>query len=160
MSRPPESEPGLLQPADLRRAADLYLEIAYPSMAIPDAVRRRLAWSEAEDVAVLLTNPPFERANKPGGEPVFALRLGNLRYPHMKLQIQPWATPNGYMLSVNTHDQIIGLDPKAPDADAFRSLQAENSRLKEAIESAWDAAGLPTFPRYLRDYLDSHPTGV
>ena len=36
---------------------------------------------------------------------------------------------------------------------AFRALQAENQRLKEAIEQAWDEAGLPTFLRYLRDYI-------
>ena len=33
------------------------------------------------------------------------------------------------------------------------ALQAENQKLKVAIELAWDEAGLPTFPRYLRDYL-------
>ena len=37
----------------------------------------------------------------------------------------------------------------------FRDLQAENQRLKEAIEEAWDDAGLPTFLRYLRDYIKS-----
>ena len=34
------------------------------------------------------------------------------------------------------------------------TLQAENQRLKEAIEQAWDQAGLPTFLRYLRDYIE------
>ena len=33
--------------------------------------------------------------------------------------------------------------------------QAENLRLKETIEQAWDDAGLPTFLRYLRDYIES-----
>ena len=104
--------------------------------------------------ATLVARPPFERASKPGSPPIHALRLGNARYPHMKLQIQPWPTPVGYMLSVNTHDQVLGLDPTAADAEAFRALQAENARIKEAIELAWDEAGLPTFLRYLRDYLE------
>jgi len=59
------------------------------------------------------------------------------------------------MLSVNTHDQVSGLDLQAGDGQAFRELQVENQRLKEAIEQAWDAAGLPTFLRYLRDYIKS-----
>ena len=81
---------------------------------------------------------------------------GQLHYPHMKLQVQPWPNPAGFLLSVNTHDQVLGLEPEAADLPAFRALQAENQRLKEAIEQAWDEAGLPTFLRYLREYIDSH----
>ncbi len=76
----------------------------------------------------------------------------------MKLQIQPWPNNAGFMLSVNSHDQVSGLDSGAVDAQAFRELQAENQRLKEAIEEAWDDAGLPTFLRYLRDYIKTRPT--
>ena len=82
------------------------------------------------------------------------LRLGNLRYPHMKLQIQPWPNEAGFMLSVNTHDQVLAIDPASSNAQAFRDLQAENQRLKEAIEAAWDEAGLPTFLSYLRRYIE------
>ena len=78
----------------------------------------------------------------------------------MKLQIQPWPNPAGFMLSVNTHDQVAGLDLGAADVEAFRDLQAENQRLKEAIEQAWDEAGLPTFLRYLRDYIQSRSENV
>ncbi len=99
-------------------------------------------------------SPPFERVGKsPPEKPIFALRLGNARYPHMKMQIQPWDARHGFLLSVNTHDHALALDPNAPDAAAFMALQAENQRLKVEIEQAWDEAGLPTFPRYLRDYL-------
>ena len=84
----------------------------------------------------------------------FALRLGNARYPHMKLQVQPWPNAAGFMLSVNTHDQVLSLDPNSSDAAAFRELQGENQRLKEAIEAAWDQAGLPTFLNYLRRYIE------
>ena len=71
----------------------------------------------------------------------------------MKLQIQPWDAKDGLLLSVNTHDHALAFDPNGPDAEAFLRLQAENQRLKVAIEQAWDQAELPTFPRYLRDYL-------
>jgi hypothetical protein len=141
----------------LRSAADIYLRLAYPSGEIPEAVRRRLVWPEGVPAEEMITKAPFERAGKvPGHQtPIYALRLGNVRYPHMKLQIQPWPNTAGFMLSVNTHDQVAGLDLGAADAAAFRDLQAENQRLKETIEEAWDGAGLPTFLRYLRDYIES-----
>jgi len=146
----------------LRTAVDTYLEIAYSSGEIPEVVRRRLVWSEGPVAEGILTRPPFERAGKmPGHQtPIYALRLGNYRYPHMKLQIQPWDNAAGFMLSVNTHDQVAGLDVGAADAQAFRELQAENQRFKEDIEQAWDNAGLPTFLRYLRDYIQSQSQDV
>src|SRR5262249_21376838 len=124
----------------LRRAASLYLEVAYPSGMIPEIVRRRLEWREDLPADELLNKPPFERAGKAPGQqaPIYALRLGNHRYPHMKLQIQPWPNEAGFMLSVNTHDQVAGVNLSEVDAQAFRDLQAENQQLKERIEHAWD----------------------
>jgi len=149
----PNSLPGL-RLETLRRAVDIYLGIAYPTSEPPAAVRRRLEWPAGVDASSLLAGPPFEKVGKvPSEKPIYALRLGNARYPHMKLQIQPWDAKDGFLLSVNTHDHALAPDPKAPDAEAFMALQAENQRLKVAIEQAWDEAGLPTFPRYLRDYL-------
>ena len=77
----------------------------------------------------------------------------------MKLQVQPWPNAAGFLLSVNTHDQVLALDPNAPDLEAFRHLQAENQRLKEVIEHAWDEAGLPTVLRYLREYIENRASG-
>jgi hypothetical protein len=160
MEPPPGSGPdelGGLRVDLLRRAVDVYLKLAYPSGDIPESVQRRLIWPQDAVAGEMLTRAPFERAGKvPGRQtPIYALRLGNAGYPHMKLQIQPWPNPAGFMLSVNTHDQVAGLDLGAADVEAFRNLQAENQRLKEAIEQAWDEAGLPTFLRYLRDYIQS-----
>ncbi|MDB5352206.1 MAG: hypothetical protein JWN86_3453 [Planctomycetota bacterium] len=156
MSLNPPSDLRGLNLDDLRRAVAIYLSLSYPSSEPSEAVRRRTDWPDGVDPVTLLSRSPFERASKADSPPIHALRLGNARYPHMKLQIQPWPTQAGYMLSVNTHDQVLGLDPTAADAEAFRVLQAENARIKEAIEVAWDEAGLPTFLRYLRDYLKDH----
>jgi hypothetical protein len=165
MEPPPRSGPdgmGGLRFDLLRTAVETYLKIAYSSGEIPEVVRRRLVWSEGLVAQSILTKPPFERAGKmPGHQtPIYALRLGNYRYPHMKLQIQPWENAAGFMLSVNTHDQVAGLDVGAADAQAFRELQAENQRLKEAIEQAWDDAGLPTFLSYLREYIQRQSRDV
>jgi hypothetical protein len=160
MEPPPSSgsdELGGLRLDLLHRSVDIYIKLAYPSGEIPEPVRRRLIWEEKLPPREILTKPPFERAGRvPGHQtPIYALRLGNARYPHMKLQVQPWPNEAGFMLSVNTHDQVAGLDLGAADAVAFRDLQSENQRLKEVIEQAWDEAGLPTFLRYLREYIQS-----
>jgi hypothetical protein len=141
----------------LRSASEIYLRLAYPAGVVPTVVQRRLVWPEVTAADELLNSPPFERAGKAPGRPapVYALRLGNHRYPHMKLQIQPWPNIAGFMLSVNSHDQVSGLEAGGEGAQAFRELQTENQRLKEAIEQAWDDASLPTFLRYLRDYIKS-----
>ena len=140
----------------LRRAVDLYMALAYPGVEPPPVVRDRLKWSPAADALTLINGNPFEKAgqNKTSGAPIYALRLGNVRYPHMKLQIQPWPNRAGFMLSVNTHDQTLTVDPNAAGLAEFREVQAENQRLKEAIEQAWDEAELPTFLRYLREYIE------
>jgi hypothetical protein len=140
--------------ADLRRAVTTYIGLAYPSGAIPDRVAERLKWPDGIGLDELLAGPAFEKTGPAdSGTPVHALRLGNARYPHMKLQVQPWPTSVGYMLSVNTHDQLSGLPLKTPDAQQFEALQRENQRIKEAVEDAWDRQGFPTFLRYLRDLI-------
>jgi hypothetical protein len=151
----------------LEQAAGIYLELAYPTGEVPESIRRRLIWQEGGSAEELLSGPPFERAGKAPGRqtPIYALRLGNHRYPHMKLQIQPWPNEAGFMLSVNTHDQVSGVSLGGHDAQAFRELQVENQRLKEAIEQAWGEANLPTFLSYLREYIlrrteDSSSTGA
>jgi hypothetical protein len=132
------------------------MALAYPGAEPPEVVRRRLVWDDGLDANALLSRPPFERAgkSKTTGAPIYALRLGNQKYPHMKLQVQPWPNDAGFMLSVNTHDQVLALDPNTSDLPAFRAIQAENQRLKEVIEQAWDDASLPTFLRYLREYIE------
>jgi hypothetical protein len=144
----------------LRSATEIYVGLAYPGGVMPEVVKRRLVWRDCCAADELLSAPPFERAGKAPGRPapIYALRLGNHHYPHMKLQIQPWPNDAGFMLSVNSHDQVSGIDLGAVDARAFRELQAENQRLKESIEEAWDDGGLPTFLRYLRDYIKSRGT--
>ena len=81
-----------------RLAVEIYLRIAYPDGTWPEAVRRRLAWPEGITLSELLEQKTFERsqAMTAGGGAIYALRLGNRSYPHMKLQIQPWPAGPGY----------------------------------------------------------------
>ena len=160
--------PGPNGPADLqnlridilREAVAIYMALSYPDQNYPASVAKRLVWAEDSDPVSLLGQPPFETVgkNKPTGTTIYALRLGNSRYPHMKLQIQPWPNPSGFLLSVNTHDQVLAIDSNMPGMTGFHDLQVENQRIKEQIEQAWDDAKLPTFLRYLREYIEQRGT--
>lgn len=143
---------------ELRRAAEIYLQVAYGDAPIPEAVQRRLSWPPNGEPDAILAQPPFEKvaSTEPEAPPIHALRLGNPRYPHMKLQVQTWPTAQGFLLSVNTHDQVLSQATTARDQAGARLIQQENQALKEAIEQAWETAGLPTFLAYLRDYIQSH----
>ena len=63
----------------LRRAVEIYLELAYSSGVVPEVVRRRLKWREDCAADELLSGPPFECAGKAPGRQtsIYALRLGN-----------------------------------------------------------------------------------
>lgn len=143
-------------PVDLlRRVIETYLRLAYPGGDVPEPTRHRLSWMTGNRDKVDVSHPPFEplSLSSRGLPTVVALRLGNHRYPHMKLQIQGWPTDTGFLLSVNTHDQVLAPEPDSPEAEGFRQLQEENQRIKLAIEGAWESEGLPTFLGYLKEYV-------
>ena len=78
----------------------------------------------------------------------------------MKLQIQPWPNAAGFMLSVNTHDQVLSLDPSASDAAGVpRAPGREPAAQGGDRDRPGTEAGLPTFLRYLREYIENR-TGV
>ena len=140
----------------LKRAVEIFLKHAYPSGKWPEIVQRRLEWPASESAQALVSHPPFEcceSGRKPSARPIYCLRLGNHRYPNMKLQIQTWDSDCGYLLSVNTHDQAQSLELEGPGAAEFRQIQSENERIKNLIEAEWDQVGLPTFNRFLSDYI-------
>ncbi|MFO0911050.1 MAG: hypothetical protein U0794_22380, partial [Isosphaeraceae bacterium] len=48
----------------LRRAVEIYLQLAYPNGVVPEAIRRRLEWPSCDDVDTLIHGPPFEKAGR------------------------------------------------------------------------------------------------
>src|SRR4051794_41297539 len=97
MEPPGPPSPGLssLRIDILRRAVDIYLQIAYPGVEPPEAVRRRLVWPEDVDAAQLLTHLPFERANRPdeGGRKFNPRGRGNPPTPHRNPKTRPGPNP-------------------------------------------------------------------
>jgi hypothetical protein len=109
-------------------------------------------------------SPVFERqeASRASGDPApretlpirYALRLGNLSYPHMKLIIDRSPDGQGYLLRADTHDAHIQPRSGSREQAAFAQLMAENRAVADAIEGKWEEAGLPTFKKFLRDDLE------
>ncbi len=137
----------------LRRAVELYLELAYP----PDCgVEPRLdrtafdaarGWNEVLAAFEVPRETNSQRTNR------YALRLGNHRYQHMKLVVQEYLIAGEYFFSVDTHDNL-DVRPGMPDYERFQELRVFNRELKDAIESAWKQAGLPTYGQ-LRELCES-----
>ncbi|MCE9636936.1 MAG: response regulator [Planctomycetes bacterium] len=132
-----------ISPALLRKALDLYLERAYPGGAVPPrATVDTSALRSAADVLALFTR---ETRPNPGGDEFrhFVLRLGNVRYPHMKIAVMEFLERDEFMWSVDTHDRAP-IEPGSPEWGKWQDLRLHNLRLKAKIETAWRKAGVPT----------------
>ena len=79
----------------------------------------------------------------------YTLRLGNERYPNMKLVIQEFMYPGQYFLTVDSHDQLP-VSPGSPGFEEWQKLRDHNAWLKQRIESRWKFLGVPTLASVTR----------
>jgi hypothetical protein len=165
--------------ATLWRAIHVYLRVAYDGDAggaddlpsgTPSAIRTRLQVLRSTDERELYDSSIFERdagpAPAPGANPVagqgllharprrYLLRLGNRNYPHMKLVVDRAPDGRGYLFRADTHDNHVRPKPGSRDEKPFLELMEKNRQVAEAIETAWEQEGLPTFKKFLRDDLE------
>ena len=73
----------------------------------------------------------------------FSLRLGNRRYPFMKIIFQELMVRDVFSFAVDTHDEL-DIKETTPDYSEWLAIREYNASLKRAIESRWSAAGVPT----------------
>lgn len=74
----------------------------------------------------------------------YTLRLGNYRYPFMKLVFQELLIRGRFFFAVDTHDEMDLKDSFA-DYEQWLEVKRFNARLKEAVERAWQEREVPTF---------------
>lgn len=147
-----------LTSALLKRACLIFFDCAYPEgrETIPSAKNHFLTFDADQPPESVLVPPLCQPLlQREGGLRGYALRLGSARHPHLKLQFVDHEDA-GLVFSVDTHDGFA-LDSSHPDAARWLELQADNRRLKEEIERAWEAAGLLTFNGLLRRELARKP---
>src|SRR5262245_53637285 len=124
----------------LATAVDVYLGIAWGDEA--EEKSRRLDLRSAQSIGEALEKFVDER--RVGKLRKYALRLGNKRYPNMKLVFQELLVRDKFFFAVDTHDEVF-VDSSWSDFDQWIELKRENSTIKEEVERAWQAAGVPTF---------------
>lgn len=85
----------------------------------------------------------------------YSLRIGNPRYPFMKLVLQEHLVQDEYFFEVDTHDQMFDLD--GDERTEIESLKRYNLELKSRVEWAWGEAQLPT-SGHLKGLVETRPT--
>ena len=94
------------------RAIDIYLAHAYDGPP-PPPVAARLESLRAAAADQFYDCPSFEHRSDAGADRV-SLRLGNRRYPHMKLVIERASGRSVYCFFADTHDEHAA--PRLQDA--------------------------------------------
>jgi hypothetical protein len=153
-----------LDTARLALACRVFLATAYPGAPASLPANKLPYWDMAHDHAVdaYLTPAPLAVGIcHPLGNNGYSFRLGSAHYANLKLKVQ-WVeadSASSWVFAVDTHDAFSATrmqpPPDHPDAAAWFNLQAANQALKERIETAWEAAGLLTLQRLLRQDLGS-----
>ncbi len=123
-----------------RTAARVFVEHAYPRDApeVAQAKIEQLGGMEREQDLI-----DWAQLEKEGDK--HFLRLGNSRYPHMKLAfVLEGGRPVFY---VDAHDSHFIVSPTTPGYEKLLELRDFNKQLKHSIESSLDRAGVPVFGR-------------
>ena len=134
------------------QAVAVYLHAAYADVAVPRSVAAKVDTLTAATDDPWESHPAIERDAAAAGDR-FSIRLGHRSYPHMKLVVERSPDGRSHLFRADTHDRHIRPQPGTRDADAFARLMVENGHVAEAIEAAWEQAGVPTFKAYLRGDL-------
>ena len=134
----------------VRSAVRIYQRFAYPGDSAWRAPNVVLTGGET----ALDLIPRFgDESEESRGRVVrrYVLRLGNSRYPHMKLVLEESILEDEFAFAVDTHDDLR-ISPDAPDHDRWNAVRAHNRALAETIEEAWRSEKIPTI-RDIKDLL-------
>jgi hypothetical protein len=133
----------------VKKAIEIYVATAYEGAHVPLTVKSRLVLFTAHsggNLSNMLSHEVVERvASETDPELVvsYAVRLGNAKYPHMKLTLRRDESDD-YRFVVDAHDRHFELESTGGDAPKAQELQEYNRRLKQKIESLWRDAEIPT----------------
>lgn len=123
----------------LKRAIDIYLDAAWGDLAV--AHFPRIDFSTDDSHRIL---GQFLDERRRGRMRRFALRLGNRRYPFMKLVFQESLLRDVFFFAVDTHDEM-DVKETTPDYSEWLGIRAHNAATRERVEEAWREAAVPTY---------------
>ena len=138
-----------LDAAIMKKAVDVYLDVAFE----PDQTRRPTVQLEGTGPELL---ERFVSVGDPGDMRRYVMRLGNARYPFMKMVFQELLVRDFFFFAVDTHDDLAIRDG-FPDYDAWLEVKRYNTEVKENVERRWREAGLPTMASVIAAIEDQTP---
>ena len=99
-----------LTPAHVKQAVSIFVEHAWPGGPPGRAAELTVAVDGASTMEDLAEIFELVRTGEGEGRRRFSLRLGNDRYPWMKLVVQEFLVSGEFFISADTHDDIR-IDP-------------------------------------------------
>jgi hypothetical protein len=134
----------------LRKALDAYIVAAYQHAPHPLTVKSRVLFIReyaGDSLADLLAHDVIERLpaeNEGNGATSYSIRLGNDRYPHMKLMLTKVADDD-WRFAIDCHDGVFEvISASSADHPRAEELKGYNRALRENIESHWREEDIPT----------------
>lgn len=124
----------------VREVIALYEREAYPAGA---PTPRVVPGEDADPVEVALS-AFVDESQSTGNTHVrrYTLRMGNPRYPFMKIVLQEHLVQGEFFFEVDTHDEMFQL--AGDEAAAFEELRRFNTGVRERVDAAWSHAHIPT----------------
>jgi len=132
----------------LQQALNVYVGVAYENAPLPLTVKTRVNFIRefaGDSLADLLAHDVVEQFPPDAEGPAvtgYAIRLGNDKYPHMKLALLRVAE-NDWRFAVDCHDGAFEVEPTSPDKPRAQALKDCNSALRSKVEDSWRDADLP-----------------
>lgn len=133
----------------LRKALDIYVASAYEQAPLPLTVKTRVSFIRefpGSALADLLAHDVVERIPSgatPGAAKCYGIRLGNDKYPHMKLLLCK-AADDDWRFEIDCHDGAFEVANTAPERPRAEELKACNQAFRNRIVNQWRDAELPT----------------
>ncbi len=133
----------------LKKALTIYVESAYEQAPLPLTVKSRVSFIReytGDGMDGLLGHDVIERLPSGNGSTevnCYAIRLGNDKYPHMKLTLRRVAEDD-WRFAVDCHDGAFEVENAHPERPRAEELKACNRDFRDKIESLWREADLPT----------------
>jgi len=137
----------------LRQAVGIYEREAFHGA---DHESITISGDDDEPISAALSSL-IDESRLTGGAVVhcYTMRIGNPRYPFMKLVLHEHLVQDEYFFEVDTHDQMFG--GAESEGTEFKSLKRYNLELKGRVEWAWGEAKLPT-SGHLKGLVETRPT--
>lgn len=130
----------------IRKAVGTFLEEAWGDLA-SSHWPGKVDFASADASGVL---SGFSDERRRGCMRKYTLRLGNRRYPFMKVVLQELLFRDVFFFSVDTHDEL-DIKETTPDYSEWLDIRKFNADLKRRVERRWRDEDVPT----LGDVLDA-----